>query len=169
MLEVCDLLLCLYFKGECSWQIARVSEETLDFETSLELLLTMGTSQVGLNALCIVILFISLWGQGVECVNLNVTGPHNLREWHHQEVWLCWSRYGLVEGSVSLWGQALRIPMLGIPPSVSADFLLHARCSSLSSSTAPCIPARRQAPYADNSGWNRWNCQQATPVKCFPL
>ena len=40
------------------------------------------------------------------CGGLNVTGSH--REWHYREVWLCWSRCGLIGGSVPLWGWALR-------------------------------------------------------------
>ena len=31
-----------------------------------------------------------------------------LREWHYLETWLCWSGYGPVGGSVSLWAWALR-------------------------------------------------------------
>ena len=34
------------------------------------------------------------------------------KEWYYWEVWLCWNRYGLVEGSVSLWRWALRSLLL---------------------------------------------------------
>lgn len=42
----------------------------------------MGTSEVGLDAFCIVIWLQDYGGQGVECDGLNENGPYV----HHQEV-----------------------------------------------------------------------------------
>ena len=50
-------------------------------------------------------------------------------------MWLWWSTYGLIRETVSLWGWALRFPMLRKLPSVSVNFLLPAR-----QRTQPLLP-----------------------------
>lgn len=69
--------------------------------------------------------------------SVNVIGPHligsgTLRRWRFH-----WNGYGLVEGSMPLWGWALRLPLLRIPPHVSVYFLWVA---STSACTPPCYP-----------------------------
>ena len=55
----------------------------------------MGTFEVELNAVCIMILLHDCGIHGVECGSLNVIGPDSL-------MWLCWIGYGLAGRSVSL-------------------------------------------------------------------
>lgn len=94
--------------------------------------------------------------------SLNVIGPHNLvwsgiiRKWGF--VWvirLCWRKCAIV-------GVALRFAMLRIPPCVSVNFLPHAWCWTLRSSTTPACMLLRSPP------WWWWskslNCKGATPV-----
>ena len=78
--------------------------------------------------------------------NLNVTDLHNVTG--------CGiiRKYGFVGGSVSLWGQALRLPIPRIPPSESVNFLLPSRCSTLG--PAPRLPAHCHAPHHDHEGLN---------------
>ena len=78
------------------------------------------------------------------CGSLNVIGPDNLIGSDNlMVVWLSWSGYGLVGGSVSLWGRALRSPRLGTLPRVPVDFLSPVRCRTLgyfSSTMSACTP-----------------------------
>ena len=65
----------------------------------------MGTFEVGLNAFCIMLWLQAYGNQGVECDGLNRNGPHRLC----LDAWPIASgtirKYGLVGGSVSLWGK----------------------------------------------------------------
>ena len=96
-----------------------------------------------------------------ECGSLNVFGPHKLigsgstkmcglvgggwmtqlfiQTWRLQGTPLIWATHSV--GSVSVWGQVLRLHILRIPPNVEVDLLLLARCSSLSFSiTSASLP-----------------------------
>lgn len=72
------------------------------------------------------------------CGGLKEKGPQREQLW---EVWLCWSRCGVVRRGVSLWGWALRSHKCSNTTRVSDHFPLPTKCSYLSRTsacTAPC-------------------------------
>jgi hypothetical protein len=78
-------------------------------------------------------------------------------------------RCGLVGESVSLWGRALRSPVLRLLPvwkTVSWQPLKQD--VELSAPPAPRLPGCCHASYLDDNGLNLWTCK-SFPIKCFPL
>lgn len=71
----------------------------------------------------------------------------------YEGVWFCWDDYGLVGGSVPLWGWALRFFMLWIL-SISLDFLLPADMGLLATPPAPHLPSCPHEFFHDDNGLN---------------
>jgi hypothetical protein len=77
----------------------------------------MGTCEVRLNALCLMLQLQAYGEQRVQCDTLNRFGSHRfvcLKAWPIDSSPI--RRCGLAGGSVSLWGWALRFPMLQLRP-----------------------------------------------------
>jgi len=87
--------------------------------------------------------------------------PWAHRLWHYCEMWLCWSRYGLIRGSVSL-GTGLESPealarpssSLSLPATMDPDVELSA------TSPAPCLPECHHASCHDDNGLIPWTVSQ---------
>ena len=102
------------------------------------------------------------------CGSLNEIGSHNLIGSGTIK------KYGFVGVSVALlkevWhcggGWAVKFPVHRIRPIVSVNFLLPARCRSLSYFSSTMSAACCHAPHYDDNGLNLWNCKGATPIKC---
>ena len=80
----------------------------------------MGTFEVVLTAYCIMVCLQAYGSQRVECGSVNAVGSHNLTGSSTIR------RYGLVGGIVSLWGWALRSPLLKLHPvRLTTSYCLH--------------------------------------------
>ena len=92
----------------------------------------------------------------MEC-DLNTYGPHRLTCLNARPIGSgTIRRCGLVGGSVSLWGRALRYPMLKLHPEWNSFLLMPAdQDVELSApSPAPCLPAHCHASCHDDNGLN---------------
>ena len=95
-----------------------------------------------------------------DCGSLNVIGPHNLKG--SGTIRKYGFRYGLVGGSVSLRGWALRFPMLKILPSVSVNFLLPVS-RDVTSTMSVCTLSCPHMMIMDLT----YETVRVTPIACF--